>query len=188
VVVIWVRPLWRSSTEQAQYCECRACRLMSNVRSLANAMQSIPCWEPLSRPAGQEIPYILLAPRVRCSVQKSPQIFLILSQMIPFHTLPAYLFKSRLVVIRYLQPFRTVQEVSLVRFGSVFTPESCINYYFLPCMPYTLPCYRPWCDPWNIVWQEIKIFKLLILHDYVIFSTVMLPSYSRFWGKQDFCV
>jgi hypothetical protein len=64
-------------------------------------MELSPSWEAVNRAATQEIPSILLNPKINYRVHKSPPLVPILSHINPIHTIPSYL--SNLILSTHLR-------------------------------------------------------------------------------------
>jgi hypothetical protein len=54
---------------------------------------------PTARSASQEIPYLLVNPKIHYRVHNSPPTFPVLSQMNPVHTLQTYFLKIRYNIV-----------------------------------------------------------------------------------------
>jgi hypothetical protein len=103
-------------------------------------MEQSPSWEPNSRSVCQEIPRLLLNPKVHYYVHYRQPLIAILSQMNPFHTFPYYFPKIHSVLFSHLR-----LDLPSVLFHSGFQTKIYVFLVFHACyMPH--PSHPPWFD------------------------------------------
>jgi hypothetical protein len=66
---------------------------------MSNSMEQSPSWEADSHSISQEIPFLLWNTKVHSSVNKSPPLVLIMSQIHPVHNFPTYFRKIHCNII-----------------------------------------------------------------------------------------
>jgi hypothetical protein len=73
--------------------------MATSGQNITNYMDLSPSWEATNHAGSQELPNILLNPKVNYHVHKSSPLVPILSQINPFNTTPSYLSKISFSII-----------------------------------------------------------------------------------------
>jgi hypothetical protein len=129
--------------------------LTSNSETTHSLMELCPSWETTNCAATQEIPSILLNPKVHYRVNKSLPLVPILSQVNPLHTIPLYLSKIHFNIVHpptlYVLVFPSGLTTNIL-YAFLFSPHSC----YTPC-----PSHPPRLDHSTYAWKRAQVMKNL---------------------------
>jgi len=121
-------------------------------------MQQIPSWEATTSSASQEIPSILLIPKVHYSVQKRPLPVRILSQDNPVHAFPSNFIKIHFNIIFSFTP----RSLSFSSFHQNSVRSSPISHIYHVPRPFLL---------------LHLVIKIIFVEELLVVESASLPRY-----------
>ena len=129
------------------------------LQLLPNSTEQIISWESNRFSASQEIPRILLNPKVRYHVYNSPPLVLILRQINSIHASPSHILKIRFKII--LPPMPRSFKFSLPFAFPHQTPVRTTPLHHTRSTP--RPPHSSWFGYQNNSWWAVRIKKLLVM-------------------------
>jgi len=152
--------LWHAVMEEVRFMNCRKkkCQTSSSLGEITNCKKQRPSWEANSRPAGQEISFLLWNLKVHYHVHKTLPLTPILSQMNSPYTLTTYFFEIHFNI--------TLPSTPNLSSGLLFSGLQAKILYTLLISPMgdAFPTYLNFLNLiTNNIWWRIQIMKHLKL-------------------------